>query len=210
MQRHILWVWVSTTLLSAVVLVSLSATSPVEASLGDLIDVIETPVETTEQTSVQDGALEVVSVGEEENAAGKAETLIDDVVIKDDLLLEAIRAAGFTGAEAVVSTDEKFNLPVRYFRVTEGDASGPWLEDANLLAVLIYKPLNQQMLAASPRRVTYVEFAGRYQGRFSKDEYYVAVTGPDLQKVSNLVKLLEGAELEDYEEESYEQKPVVE
>lgn len=131
--------------------------------------------------------------GSEEVAS--APTPAVDPLASADVTAADLLAAGFTAPTAVQPQADAYRLPTYYFRVQETSREAAWSQPpndaANLVAVLA-KPLTAAEAAdLAVGQITYQELAGRFQARTYRSGRYLVVTGPDREKVTNLIKLLE-------------------
>lgn len=124
------------------------------------------------------------------SAPEAVDPLKDAEVTAEDLL-----EAGFTEPVAVRPGASLYQLPTYYFRVKERSAETAWGEapnDAADLVAVLARPLEEADTAGlNVGKITYQESFGRYQARTYRNGRYMVVTGPDGDKVANLIKLLE-------------------
>ena len=102
-----------------------------------------------------------------------------------------LAAAGFTSPVTEEPTENAYLPPVRYFRVAENvTLTNPeWGTAADLVAVLI-RPMSDPDWRYNNGETEFHEYSGRFQARASRSGYYIAVTGPDREKVGRLATLL--------------------
>ncbi len=105
------------------------------------------------------------------------------IVTTDDL-----SAAGFTNPRAVQAKGS-VSPTVYYFEVEENSATRnpDWGSVSNLVAVTIQKTTNPEWLY-NEGMIEIIDIKGRTQARISRPGYYIAVTGPDVQKVTALAE----------------------
>jgi hypothetical protein len=103
--------------------------------------------------------------------------------------------AGFSDPVAVQPSTSLFKLPTYYFRVKERSTEPAWGETpndaANLVAVLARPLQEEEAQGLKAGEIAYQESFGRFQARTYRNGRYLVVTGPDGDKVANLIKLLE-------------------
>jgi hypothetical protein len=131
-------------------------------------------------------------VGDEASATAPAAV---DALAEADVVAGDLLEAGFTAPVAIQPRADAYRLPTYYFRVQETSREAAWgqppNEAADLVAVLA-RPLKVSEAAGlSVGKIEYQEVFGRFQARTYRNGRYLVVTGPDGDKVANLIKLLE-------------------
>ena len=113
-------------------------------------------------------------------------TEIGPTVNENDLSM-----VGFTGVKLQPAATNKFLPPVIYFRVnqTVAKTNPEWGDSADLVSVIITKMWNSSW-TYNKGQMTINELAGRTQALVSTPGYYIAITGPDHDKVVTLANIL--------------------
>ncbi len=106
--------------------------------------------------------------------------------------VELVQEAGFTNVVAVEPSGSRFLPPVKYFRVQETlpeAKAEEWGDAANLVAVLAI-PTPYRDSSIHKGNVQIIDLDARTQVRVSTEGHYIVVTGPDMNKVGELARML--------------------